>query len=58
MTDHTIVISQALLKKLEGQMKCLNSLVSQMNLISSQFIYVSSGLEWTWTAIKEVQEKS
>lgn len=57
MADHNIAISQHLLKRLEEEMNCLSSLMSQMNSLSSQVLFVSSGLKGTWTAIKTAKEE-
>lgn len=67
MSDHNIATSQQLLKRLEEQMECLSGLMSQMSSLrsqtniqmsslSSQILFVSSGLKGTWTAIKKVKE--
>lgn len=56
MSDHNIATSQQLLKRLEEGMNCLSSLMSQINSLSSQVVFVSSGLKGTWTAIKKAEE--
>lgn len=56
MSNNNITTSQHLLKRLEEQMNCLSSLMSQMNSLSSQVLFVSSGLKGTWTAIGTAQE--
>ena len=49
MTDPNIATSQHLLKRLEEEIKFLNSLMAQVLL-------VTSNLKGTWTSLKHAQE--
>ena len=65
MAEHDIQKSRHLLKRLEEEMFFLSTLVSQIENLSSQVQYVSSGIKRTWSDIdhihknwKQVTEKS
>lgn len=51
MAKHDIVKSQHLLKRLEEEMIFLNSLMAQMEGLSVQVAFVSSGAKKTWSQI-------
>lgn len=56
MTVTDIQKSKNLLKRLDEEMIFLSSLMSQVNALSSQVIYVSSNIKGTWSAIDEIYE--
>ena len=51
MANHDIQNSQHLLKRLEEEMIFLKSLLSQMDSLSSQVTFLSSGIKKTWLEI-------
>jgi len=58
MADHAIQKSQNILKRLDEEMIFLNSLmaetndlVTKMNCVTAQVIFVSSNLKSTWSAL-------
>ena len=51
MAKHDIIKSQHLLKRLEEEMMFLNSLLAQMESLSVQVAFVSSGAKKTWIQI-------
>ena len=56
MAKLDIVKSQHLLKRLEEEMIFLNSLMSQMEGLSVQVAFVSSGAKKTWTQIYNIHK--
>jgi archaellum component FlaC len=56
MTITDIQKSKNLLKRLDEEMIFLRSLMSQVNALSSQVIYVSSNIKGTWSAIDEIHK--
>lgn len=56
MADHDIQKSKNLLKRLDEEIIFLSSLMSQINALSSQVLYVSSNIKGTWSAIDEIYE--
>jgi len=56
MADHDIQKSKNLLKRLDEEIIFLSSLMSQINALSSQVIYVSSNIKGTWSAIDEIHK--
>jgi hypothetical protein len=57
MADHDIQKSRHLLKHLEEEMFFLSTLVSQIESLSSQVQYVSSGIKQTWFDIDQIHRK-
>lgn len=53
MAEHDIQKSRHLLKRLEEEMNFLKSLMSQMDSLSSQATFVSSGIKKTWSEIDQ-----
>ena len=51
MADHDIQKSKNLLKRLNEEIIFLSSLMSQINALSSQVLYVSSNIKGTWSSI-------
>lgn len=56
MADHDIQKSKNLLKRLDEEMIFLNSLMAQMNNLSSQVLFVSSNIKGTWSAIDQIHK--
>lgn len=56
MADHDIQKSRHLLKRLEEEMNFLSTLVSQIESLSSQVQYVSSGIKRTWFDIDQIHK--
>ncbi len=56
MADHDIQKSKNLLKRLDEEIIFLSSLMSQINALSSQVLYVSSNIKGTWSAIDEIHK--
>jgi hypothetical protein len=56
MADHDIQKSQQLLKRLEEEMIFLSGIMTQINSLSSQVMYVSSNIKGTWSAIDEIHK--
>jgi hypothetical protein len=56
MADHDIQKSRHLLKHLEEEMIFLSTLVSQIESLSSQVRFVSSGIKRTWSDIDKIYE--
>ena len=56
MADHDIQKSRHLLKHLEEEMIFLSTLVSQIENLSSQVKYVSSGINRTWSDIDQIHK--
>jgi hypothetical protein len=56
MADHDIQKSRHLLKRLEEEMIFLRGLMTQMNSLSSQALYVSSNIKETWSSIEETHK--
>jgi hypothetical protein len=54
MAEHDINKSRHLLKRLEGEMIFLSSIMSQMESLSSQVNFVSSGIRSTWVEISKL----
>ena len=54
MANHDIQKSHNLLKHLEEEMIFLNTIVSQIESLSSQAQFVSSGIKRTWSDIDQV----
>lgn len=54
MADHDIQKSRHLLKHLEEEMIFLSTLVSQIENLSSQVQYASSGIKRTWYEIEQI----
>ena len=57
MVDHDIQKSRHLLKHLEEEMIFLSTLVSQIESLSSQVQFVSSGIKRTWSDIDCVYKR-
>jgi hypothetical protein len=57
MADHGIQKSRNLLKHLEEEMIFLSTLVSQIESLSSQVQYVSSGIKRTWFDIDQTHKR-
>ena len=53
MADHDIQKSRHLLKHLEEEMIFLSTLVSQIENLSFQVQYASSGIKRTWSEIEQ-----
>ena len=56
MADHGIQKSRYLLKHLEEKMIFMSTLVSQIENLSSQVQFVSSGSKRTWSDIDKIYE--
>lgn len=56
MAEHDIQKSRHLLKRLEEEMFFLSTLVSQIENLSSQVQYVSSGIKRTWSDIDQIHK--
>ena len=56
MAKHDIQKSRHLLKHLEEEMMFLGTLVSQIESLSSQVQFVSSGIKRTWSDIEYVHK--
>lgn len=56
MANHDIQKSRHLLKRLEEEMNFLKSLMSQTDSLSSQVIFISSGIKKTWSEIDQVHK--
>jgi peptidoglycan hydrolase CwlO-like protein len=56
MADHDIQKSRHLLKLLEEEMFFLSTIVSQIENLSSQVKYVSSGINKTWSDIDQTHK--
>ena len=56
MADHDIQKSRHLLKHLEEEMFFLSTIVSQIENLSSQVKYVSSGINKTWSDIDQIHK--
>ena len=56
MADHGIQKSRHLLEHLEEEMIFLGTLVSQIENLSSQVQFVSSGIKRTWSDIDKIYE--
>ena len=56
MADHDIQKSRHLLKRLEEEMNFLSTLVSQIESLSSQVQYASSGIKRTWFDIDQIHK--
>lgn len=56
MAKHDIQKSRHLLKHLEEEMIFLSTLVSQIESLSSQVQYVSSGIKRTWFDIDKIHK--
>ena len=56
MAKHGIQKSHHLLKRLEEEMNFLGSLMSQMESLSFQVTYLSSGIKKTWLEIEQIQK--
>ena len=57
MAKHDIQKSRHLLKHLEEEMIFLSTLVSQIESLSSQVQYVSSGIKRTWFDIDQTHKR-
>jgi hypothetical protein len=56
MAKHDIQKSRHLLKRLDEEMLFLSSLMSQMESLSFQITFVSSGIKKTWSEIDRTHE--
>ena len=56
MANHDIQKSRHLLKYLEEEMIFLSTIVSQIESLSSQAQFVSTGIKRTWSAIDRLQK--
>jgi hypothetical protein len=56
MAHHDIQRSRHLLKHLEEEMIFLNTIVSQIESLSSQAKFVSSGIKRTWSDIDQLHK--
>jgi len=56
MTDPDIQNSCHLLKRLDEEMVFLNSLMTQIDSLSSQVVFVSSNLKGTWSALDAIHK--
>ena len=54
MANPDIQKSKHLLKRLDEEMIFLSSLMTQINSLSSQVLFVSSNIKGTWFAIDEI----
>lgn len=56
MAEHDIQKSRHLLKRLEEEMLFLSSLMSQMESLSFQVTFISSGIKKTWSEIDQTHK--
>jgi hypothetical protein len=56
MTDPDIQNSCHLLKRLDEEMTFLSGLMAQVDSLSSQVLFVSSGLKGTWSALDKIHK--
>lgn len=56
MADHGIQKSRHLLKHLEEEMIFLSTIVSQIDSLSSQARFISSGIKRTWSEIDQIHK--
>ncbi len=56
MANHDIQKSCHLLKRLEEEMNFLSSLMSQVESLSFQVTFVSSGIKKTWSEIDQIHK--
>lgn len=56
MTDPDIQNSRHLLKRLDEEILFLKSLMTQLNNLAFQMLYVSSNIKGTWSAIDELRK--
>jgi len=56
MAYHDIQKSRHLLKHLEEEMIFLSTIVSQIDSLSSQACFVSSGIKRTWSEIDQIHK--
>jgi uncharacterized coiled-coil DUF342 family protein len=56
MAKHDIQKSRHLLKHLEEEMIFLSTLVSQIDSLSSQSRFISSGIKRTWSEIDQIHK--
>lgn len=56
MTDPDIQNSRHLLKRLDEEMTFLSSLMAQVDSLSSQVLFVSSGLKGTWSVLDKIHK--
>ena len=56
MAKHDIQKSRHLLKHLEEEMIFLSTLVSQIDSLSSQARFISSGIKRTWSEIDQIHK--
>jgi poly-D-alanine transfer protein DltD len=56
MTNPDIQNSRHLLKRLDEEMIFLSSLMTQINSLSAQVLYVSSNINGTWYAIDAIHK--
>jgi uncharacterized coiled-coil DUF342 family protein len=57
MAKHDIQKSRHLLKHLEEEMIFLRTLVSQIDSLSSQARFISSGIKRTWSEIDQIHKE-
>ncbi|MGN6671648.1 MAG: hypothetical protein ACTHJ4_08945 [Candidatus Nucleicultricaceae bacterium] len=56
MAEHDIQKSRHLIKHLEEEMMFLSTIVSQIQSLSSQAQYASSGIKRTWFDIEQIHK--
>jgi uncharacterized coiled-coil DUF342 family protein len=56
MANHGIQKSRHLLKHLEEEMIFLSTIVSQIDSLSSQARFISSGIKRTWSEIDQIHK--
>jgi len=56
MTDPDIQNSRHLLKRLDEEMPFLSGLMAQIDSLSSQVLFVSSGLKGAWSALDKIHK--
>jgi len=56
MAKHDIQKSRHLLKHLEEEMLFLSTLVSQIDSLSSQARFISSGIKRTWSEVDQIHK--
>lgn len=56
MADLDIQKSKNLLKRLDEEMTFLSGLMAQVNSLTSQVLFVSSGLKGTWSALDKIHK--
>ena len=56
MAEHDIQKSRHLLKHLEEEMIFLSTVVSQIDSLSSQARFISSGIKRTWSEIDQIHK--